>query len=245
MNCVSPPELDEVQLLAAIDGEADPRTAAHLAGCPYCRARADELAALQKNLTARLYRLACPSSLELGEYQLGMLEKLQAAAVAAHLRECPHCSLETARLTSYLDEPALSTQAGLLDGIRVLVARLAGDRSEGGPHAAGSFTPAFAMLRGGDQGPITLEADGILILLDIRPTAGGEATILGQVAAQEQDSWTGAQVELIQGDRPPLSARVDDLGAFRFEGVVPGPVELRITPESGVITIRADVEVVL
>jgi hypothetical protein len=100
------------------------------------------------------------------------------------------------------------------------------------------------MLRGGAQGPITLEADGILILLDVQPAAEGQAAILGQVAAQEQDSWTGAQVELRQGDRPPLTASVDDLGAFRCEGVLPGPAELQITPKSGP-SVTANIEVLV
>lgn len=244
MNCASPPELDDRQLLEAIDGAADPQVAAHLEQCPSCRARAGELAALQKSLTARLYRLSCPSSLELGDYHFGLLPKLQAAAVSAHLRECPHCTLEIAQLQSYLGDPVLSSPESPLERFKVLIARLVGGPEEGRSYPAGSLAPAFAALRGGAKGPITLEADGILILLDVQPGAGGGAAVLGQVSAEDQDAWTGALVELSQAGRTSLTASVDDLGAFRFEGVLPGPTGLRITPEAGPV-VTANIEILL
>jgi anti-sigma factor RsiW len=232
MNCVSPPELNDRQLLAAIDEEADTETADHLIRCPYCRKRAKALEAQQRNLTARLYRLSCPSPLELGDFHLGMLPRLKAAAVASHLQECPHCAFEIAQLSSYLGETAPSSKSSPFEGVKNLVARLISP-GEGSSFAGGPLAAAHAPLRGGAKGPITLEADGILILLDVQPYAEGQAAVVGTVAAHEQDSWTGAQVELYQADRPPITANVDDLGAFRCEGILPGAAELRITPQSG------------
>jgi hypothetical protein len=243
MNCVSPPELDDRQLLAAIDGEADHETADHLRRCPYCRERAKAVEALQRNLTARLYRLSCPSPLELGDYHLGMLPKLQAAAIASHLQECPHCAIEIDQLNSYLGETAPSSKSSPFEGVKNLVARLLSP-GEGSSYAGVPLAAAQASLRGGVQGPITLEADGILILLDVQPYAEGQAAVAGTVAAQDQDSWTGAEVELHQADRPPITAYVDDLGAFRCEGILPGAAELRITPKHGP-SVTAGFEVVV
>ena len=66
------------------------------------------------------------------------------------------------------------------------------------------------------------------ILLDIQPAHDGRVNILGQVAADDQDQWTGASVELRREDQLQFSTEIDDLGAFRFEDAMPGAKELRI-----------------
>ena len=71
-NCVSPPELDDRQLLLYLDGERNADLLAHLERCPYCRERSLKLAHLQNNLTAQMYRITCPTSIELGDYVLGL-----------------------------------------------------------------------------------------------------------------------------------------------------------------------------
>ncbi len=149
-NCVSPPALDDQQLLAYLDGEGNQSIGAHLEKCPSCRERAGEIARLQNKLTARLYRLTCPSPIELGDYQMGLLPSSQRMAIAQHLRECPHCMRELAQLRSYLSELAPPPRTSILEGVRVLVARLTG---EGGRAAGGTtLAPAYAGLRGGSPG---------------------------------------------------------------------------------------------
>jgi anti-sigma factor RsiW len=233
MNCVSPPALDDRQLLGSLDGEDDSQVAFHLAHCSYCRARAAQLSSLQNQLTARLYRLTCPSPVELGDYHLGLLPIEQRRQVAAHLLECPHCAGEYAQLITYLRELAPAAEAGLVDRVKVIVARLVGDGKDARLSGAGGLAPAFAMLRGDVQGPITLQADGILIMLVAQPAEGAHSTILGQIAADEQDLWTEASVELWQGETQLCAATVDDLGAFHCENIPLGECELRIKPLSG------------
>ncbi len=247
MNCISPPELDDGQLLTYIDGEADEEVATHLERCSYCRQKARHLARLQDRLTARLYRLPCPSPAELGDYHLGMLPTAQATAVAQHLRECPHCTREVGQLRDYLRELAPDPEVSPLERVRaaaikVLIAHLvSGGKGEERP----TLAPAFAALRGEARGPVTLEADGILIVLDVQPAAEGRVTILGQVAADDQDRWTGAVVELRQAGTLQMTATVDDLGAFRCEAVSPGPTEILITPSSGNAVLVPNVEIVV
>ncbi|RME44392.1 MAG: hypothetical protein D6791_13280, partial [Chloroflexi bacterium] len=152
MVCAYPPELDEVQLLTYVDGEADRRVAAHVAQCSHCRERAERLARLQHRLTARLYRITCPPPEELGEYHLGMLPREQMAAVARHLDECPYCTQEVAQLREYLSElaPALELRPieRARERVKVLVARLV-DRGLG-PALPGqpAPAPAYAGIRG-------------------------------------------------------------------------------------------------
>lgn len=243
MNCVSPPELTDQQLLAYLDGESHHEVKAHLEQCGYCREKARQLARLQARLRARLHRLTCPLPMELGEYHLRLLAPAQATAVAQHLRECPHCTREFAQLKGYLSEPAPAVEPGLLERVRVLVARLVGGEREDRPPGELAFAPAFVAIRGATQGPITLEADGLFIVLDIQPATEGRVNILGQVAADDQDHWTGALVELRQADVLQMTATVDDLGAFRCEEVLPGPTELRITPRSGSPVVVSNIEV--
>ncbi|RPJ21819.1 MAG: hypothetical protein EHM33_25120 [Chloroflexi bacterium] len=98
-------------------------------------------------------------------------------------------------------------------------------------------------LRGGAKGPLTLEADGIVIVLDIQSTSEGRVNILGQVAAEDQERWNGALVELRGGGELQFSATTDDLGAFRPEGVMPGSKELRIIPKDSSFIVVANFEI--
>jgi len=229
MNCIFPPELEDKKLLAYLDGEVDQKTKLHLEQCQYCLERAKDLARVHNLLTVRLYRITCPSSLELGEYHLRMLPASQMLIVSQHLRECPHCTREVTALQSYLNELTPTGESGVLEGIKILVARWVGENPES------SISPAPSALRGEAKGPLTFEADGIVIILDIQPTSEGRVSVLGQVAADDQDSWTNAVVEFRQASAPPITASLDDLGAFRIEEARTGSTEITITSPFGII----------
>ena len=242
MDCTSPPELDDRKLLAYLDGVVDPQVVHHLEGCPACRERAEQLERQQKKLTAQLYRLACPEPVELGDYHLGLLPSGRALVVAVHLRECPHCTGEVSQLKDFLSELA-PLPASPVKGMKVLVARLLGVKDVGSSPGLPARSPAFIPLRGDAPAPITLEVDGVLILLDVQPAAAGRLAVLGQVASEDQDDWTGAAVELRSGGALQAAAAVDDLGAFRLEGISPGLGELKIISSSGpVIVVEIEVE---
>lgn len=236
-SCVSPPELNEGQLLAYLDHpEANQEVLLHLTQCSYCHQKAETLERFQKTLSAQLYRIDCPSSQELGEYHLRMLPASQMLVIRQHVRECPHCAGEVAELESFLGDQTPRPEDSLLERANVLVARLVA----GGEL---TFTPAAPALRGEAKGPMTFAAEGIIIVLDIQPTAEGKANILGQVAADHQDDWTGALVELRRDSLLQISTTVDDLGAFQCEGVMPGQQELRIFPKIGSVVVISNFEV--
>ena len=224
MNCISPPELSDRQLLESLDGEAEPETTHHLGICQYCRNKADALARLQSGLTARLYRITCPSPSELGEYHLRVLPPPQMLVIAQHVRECPHCEAEVAQLETFLKDLTAEVKPAPLTPIRVLIARLVGGNEP-------ALRPA---LRGESKGPLIFEADAVVITLDVQPGSSGQVSILGQVAADDQDQWTNALVELRQADMPLLTTTLDDLGAFRFEAVPPGATQITITSTEGI-----------
>ena len=233
MNCISPPELSDRQLLEFLDGEAAPETTHHLGICQYCRNKADALAQLQSGLTTRLYRITCPSPLELGEYHLRIMPSPQMLVIAQHVRACPHCEAEVAQLETFLKDLTPDVKPAPLTPIRVLVARLVG----------GSESALRPALRGESKGPLIFEVDGVVITLDVQPDSDKQVSILGQVAADEQDQWTNASVELQQADMPTLTTSLDDLGALRFEAVHPGATQIMITSTEGVVIQSPNIDI--
>jgi len=223
MKCITSPALDDTQIISYVEGEADEVIVAHLKKCPYCAERATRITLFQNQLRARLYRSTCPSSMELGDYHLGLLPASQKLVVAQHVRECPHCRREIAELEEFLAEP--DVQLGLMEPVKRLVAQLISSGS----------APAFGALRGESKGPLLFEADGVVITLDVSPGPNGQVSILGQVVADDQDSWTGANVELQQEDTSSLTTSLDDLGAFRFEAIRPGATKFIITSTDNVV----------
>lgn len=245
MPCIAPPELSEQQLLAYTDGVADEQVAMHLSRCTYCRERADQMARLEDRLTARLYRLTCPRSEELGEYHLDLLDPDRAAEIQQHLLECPYCTREVLQLENYLRVLAPTIEYSPIERVKVMIARLVGEHGEARRSGRQEFAPVLAGIRGEAKGPITLEADGILVVLDVQPADEERVTILGQVAADDQDRWTGAVVELRRTGELQMTVTVDDLGAFRCEAWSPGPTEILITPSSGDPVLIPDIEIVV
>jgi hypothetical protein len=223
MKCITSPALDDTQIISYVEGEADNDIVAHIKQCPYCAERSRQFNLLQQRMKARLYRSTCPSSMELGEYHLGLLPAPQKLVIAEHVRGCPHCRREIAELAEFLVEP--DVQSDLFITARVLFARLLDSGA----------TPAFGALRGESKGPLMFEADGVVITLDVQPGSNSHVSILGQLAADDQDEWTGAKVELRQADLPPLTTSLDDLGAFRFEAVRPMATKFIITSNLNVV----------
>lgn len=237
MACVVPPELDERTLLRYLDGAADQRVVVHLEQCPYCRERARSLAHLQARLTAGLYRAACPSPLELGEYHLGALPRQQAAAVSRHLAECPHCSREVAQLKGYLGELAPELESSAVERIKVLVAQLMSAAGEGGRLAGATLAPAYVGVRGEEAGPRLYQAGEAQIAINVQLDSKqpDRKTILGLITGIET---TALQVDLFRAGDPVAHVAVDELGNFVVAGLAPATYELTISGSEAEIHIQ-------
>ena len=227
MKCITSPALDNVEIASYVEGEADEATVAHIKQCPFCSERARQWTLLQNRLRKQSYRVNCPKPMELGEYHLGLLPAPRALVVSGHLRECLLCKREVAILEDFLT--GLGPETSLLGAVKVLIARLISGQSE--------LAAAGGALRGDTNGPLTFQANGIVILLDIKSTKEGKTDIFGQVATEDQDQWTGALVELRKDDQLQASTEVDDLGTFQYTSVIPGRQELRIWPQGGPVVI--------
>ena len=215
--------------MAFLDGEADQGLKLHLQQCGHCRKRVEVLRREQKLLTSRLYRVSCPSTEELGEFYLRILPSDRMLIISKHLRECPHCTREIDQLKEFLINLAPSPESNLLQQTKRLIAQLVSGQGTSGVAGELSFA-----LRGKAEGPITFEAEGIVIVLDVQPAIEGKVSVLGQVAADDQDLWTGSTVTLKQTDGARSTDSLDDLGAFRFEQVSSGSILIMISSPHGV-----------
>lgn len=232
-TCVSSSELNDSELLAYLDGEANDQVVAHLEQCQHCRERASHLAHLQDRLTARLYRITCPSPEELGEYHLGMMPSDRAEAVTQHLAECPHCTREVAQLRDYLAELAPDRELGPLERVkdqveervRVLVARLVSGGPGSSPSGQPALAPAHAGIRGEEGGLYLYQADDVQIAIEIQDDAKrpGRKAILGLTMGPESSEGLAF---LWRAERRIAVVPVDELGNFVIPDLTPGSYEL-------------------
>lgn len=230
--CVSPPELEDRRLLTYLDDEEDPQVVAHLEQCPHCRERTRRLAQLHNRLTAQLYRVTCPAPVELGEYHLDVLPREQRAAVAEHLAECPHCTREVAQLKEYLGELVADLEFSPLERVKVLVADLVRGSREIGRPAAPALAPAYAGLRGGDEGPCLYQAGDAQIAIDVQDDAEAPdgKVLLGLVTGVDLRQL---KARLWRADQLVAAVLVDELGNFAISHLAPDRYELVLSgPET-------------
>ncbi len=241
MICANNPQLDDVELLLTLDGEASPEVAMHVSQCPQCSQRAAELAGAQRLATARLFRAACPSALELGEYHLGMLPAVRTTAVQQHVAACPHCTEELAQLTAFMDspDPYLHTApwTALRQQVNVLVARLAGGMQAGGLFGPPALAPTLAGLRGDAGGPLTYEAGDAQIILEIQRDGqqAGRHALVGLVMGLDGQA---IQATLWCEEQRIVSVPVDDLGNFTMDDLAPGRYELILAGDQDEVHIQ-------
>lgn len=237
MTCILPPELDDGTLLAYLDGEGDQKVSAHLEQCQYCRERAEQLGRLQERVRAGMYRIDCPTSMELGEYQLGVLADARSRVIARHLKDCPHCGREVGQLKAYLGDLSADLEFSLGERIRVLVAKLLPTGGQTNPLGAPTLAPAFAGLRGEDGGPRLYQAGEAQVAIEIMddPMHGDRKMILGLVTGM-------ATSELVAhfwlDDRRVGEVAVDELGNLVIPDLVPGSYQLILSGPEVEIHIR-------
>lgn len=215
MACSLPPELADTALLAYLDGTADAPTAAHVAACPHCHARARRLAQLQARLGAALHRIECPSPHELGEYHLQALPLRRSGAIARHVTACPHCRRELAHLRSFLGDAAPAAEPGAPERLRVLAARLV---------HGNTLALAYARVRGDERAPLVYRAGRVHVTLAVHvETGAGTRQIVGLVSGVAAEGW---RVRVVQGEACVAETVVDELGNFAVAGLAAAMYDL-------------------
>jgi anti-sigma factor RsiW len=226
MKCNHPPPLTPDQLSDAIDGKAGAAVQDHLANCPSCAQRLAAARLAEEKLGLKLFRWDCPPSQQLGDYEQGLLDAPEAASIADHLAECARCTQELVAMRQFMSMPerplpsAPPQPARRGPSLGELIAQL----------LPRSLAPA---LRGEVRPPLTAQAEGVTIVLDVQAGEGEQISLQGQVAADDQDRWTGALVTLRQAEELKATAVVDDLGGFSIARLAPAPTDIRLTPQDG------------
>lgn len=221
-TCATTP--DDARLLAFLDGEPDPALAVDLVKCAACRERLATLDVQQRSLMMNLRQTDTPSSLELGEYVLGLIPDTRKREIETYLRSSERGRADVAQIRSYLDSLKGDIEYTPLERVQVLVAELVRGF---GPAAGPAFAPALAGIRGAavDDGTRLYRAGDVSIALDVME-AGSSRTVLGLVSGAEAD---GLEVELWQGDALAKVVPVDDVGNFTLENVARGQYTLALT----------------
>lgn len=230
MQCTYPPPLTPDQLSAVIDGSAEAPVYDHLAQCEPCKTRFHDAKKAERLLTQKLYRWDCPSPAQLGDYHLGILAGETAVTVTQHLAECARCGAELRTLRVFMATP---------EGIPSVQTRPQSEARADRPRLDEIVarllprTTALAMRGETTREPVVAEAEGVMIILDLQPSDQGRVSILGQIAAEAQDRWTSALVQLRQSGNLQAMATVSDLGTFQCRSILPGATEIRVTPIVG------------
>lgn len=229
MTCISPPSLDETTLLMYLDDEASRQIVEHIEKCPHCRQRAERLARMENHLRANLFRVTCPTSVELGEYHLGMLTHDRTAVVEKHLDVCSHCRQELQQLEDYMADLAPTLEpdrlAQVKERIKVLIANLV----DGGAVPEPGFAPVPMGIRGNETGPRVYEAGDVEVMLEIQEDAEqpDRKTILGLITGL--DDFEDIQVHVWQADEPLTTTDVDELGNFIIPNLAPDTYDLIVS----------------
>lgn len=183
------------------------------------------MATIEHQLKTRLYRILCPDSLTLGEYQLDLLSPSKNKQIKQHLNHCPYCRQEIHHLENYLSDPILDHTPNLNQRIKTWIA----ERVSPEPAPTITGMPAFA-LRGEeeDAGPLLYQAGDVQLTLEIQddPEHPGYKTILGLVLGA---TLSEMEVHLWQEGRPLATNQVNELGNFIFDQLAAGQYELILT----------------
>ena len=237
-GCSWPVALDDLALIAAIDGEAGPDVMAHLRDCPYCSERAHVFADMQGLLRKQLFRMFCPTSEELAAYQQGLLNGDQQARISEHLKECPHCTREFNLLEQLSREtlPARSppqtngkstlAHNGVLPGkLRQIAATLI--------PSAKPLAGAYGALRGPSQASqYAYHAENLQLTLGVqRVVSRTERRVIHGALELDDEQYTvfsGVTAHLSHNETLICTAELDELGNFVLDDLAPGTYQLAL-----------------
>jgi hypothetical protein len=182
----------------------------------------------ESRLLKMLYRADCPPSVELGEFQLGLLARPRSVWIGRHVADCPHCNRELAALNSFMSQvatqlptaevdPPIGILAGAGARLKVLVAQL--------------FTPAPGQAAWAVRGEETADAPQIFNVGDIQvaietaadPQQPAQRSILGLISGADTLGW---RAHVWQAGQFVLTVEVDEFGNFTVPPVAVGNYQI-------------------
>lgn len=230
-RCIAPAEIQPGDLVAYLEGEADPGVQEHVRRCPHCAQRVAALADLDRQLLVSRYRVSCPSSEQLALWQADLLAAEEQLQVAAHVRDCPHCQRELADLAA-VDDDLLDALLERLQGVvRWLEATLV------------STAPLPVGLRGLALPQRRYQADDLTIFVGSRTAPRGRQ-LIGRLYPHSTPRPSVEQIEvwLVRQGEAVSRQHTDELGHFVFSDLAPGRYDLGVGWQGKAVLLR-DVEV--
>ena len=218
--------LEDWQLDMLLGGDGTPEMDAILASSPADQARFAQLRGEEAKLFDQLFRVECPTSLLLGEWHLGLLDKTTSQMISNHIDLCSECENELVVMAEMLDQPLFQTASkhtfqqkrgfGLLKRIvMTLEQALSNIGTQSAPVA----------LRGDSWNAYYSGGDYLLSLTRQEQEQG--SALIGSILA---DSVAG-QATLKEESGLIYEAPITDSATFSFDGVTPGEYELVITTQ--------------
>lgn len=181
---------------------------------------------IEKKLKAALFRHLCPTQMELGEYELDLLEPRRRQEIASHIAVCVHCSGDLAQIREFLtlDDPQPHRRPetpSLMERARIFVVNLLSPPSD-------VLVPATVQLalRGeeDEMKTVTYRVGPYLVALSFQkdPTQLDSHYLLGDVHPVDEDEpdWQDWHAHLWRSDTPVASVALDRDGQFSFSDLL-------------------------
>lgn len=223
----------DAELLAFLDGEADPEISKELENSPELIERLEKLSLENKRNLASFYRLTCPDSMEIGEYYLGLLPLEKTSRIETHLKTCPHCAEEFANLKDLAQETRTKKRLFPKPASKPGFGSLApGFEVRGGPSEFQGDNDRVYVYEVGEM-RISLEILDDLDNLD-------QKELLGLI---ESDDSFDSKVMMMLGETLLGEEAIDSAGNFIFSNLSPNRYTLILsTPDTEIIIQSLKVE---
>jgi hypothetical protein len=220
------PQISDASLLKYLDGEANSAEAQTIDASEEMLQRSQQLASEQKMWQSALYRVQCPSSITLGEFNLQLLSHAEKRTVEAHVDTCPLCTGELAEMKSFMGETAQNKLKEILESGKRIVAEL----------LETPIGEAAMQTRGAGLGTRIYIAGGLQFSLSAQPDPSDEKlkSIIGLATGEEADRMVAHLVH--EGNSIQIS-EVDELGNFRFGGLDQGVFDVFVRGEDVTVEI--------
>ncbi|MGH2389856.1 MAG: hypothetical protein ACRDIE_16775 [Chloroflexota bacterium] len=228
-----PDQFSAERLLAFASGEDDEVLAAHLPSCAACAEAVAGYIAADRALGAVLYRAACPSSMDLGELALDLLEPPRATVVRSHLAGCPHCGAEFAGLRDALRDNPMLDLARRPSPLRRLIARLLSAPTE---------VMAYGMVGAElNRAARTYEVEGIRVLLTLEGTGNDDPrrwTLHGRVDGGVESGTVEDMARVLLHGQHVGEAPIDRVGRFAVGGLAEDVYDLELSRGDQLIVVE-------
>ena len=245
-RCISSPELDEITLIAAIDGEASSDVYEHLRQCGYCAARAQQYAELQGFLRKQFFRMFCPATDTLVAFHEESLSLSQSEQIRSHLATCPHCKREISFLRQLaadaLAGPAPPEQWYSISADTLRPTAVHRPAPPGGSvrqvfahctqsHSASPHFDFYGTSRSqGHMSQYAFQAENLQITIGVRSVVNraDRRVLTGSLRLHNEPpaSLSSTIAYLCDAQQQAASARLDELGNFVLDNLLPGTYRL-------------------